>query len=46
MMATVPKSAKCIDVMLSKAKHLGFSRSYQDEILRPAAQNDIATQSL
>ena len=33
-----------IDVMLSKAKHLAFSRCYKVEILRLRPQNDIATQ--
>jgi hypothetical protein len=32
-------------VMLSEAKHLAFSFSYEDEILRRSAQNDIKTQS-
>ena len=36
---------KRADVMLPRAKHLAFSRCYEDEILRLRAQNDIATQS-
>jgi hypothetical protein len=32
-------------VMLSRAKHLAFSVSYEDEILRLSAQNDIKTRS-
>ena len=35
-----------IDVMLSEAKHLAFSFTYEDEILRLSPQDDIATQSL
>ena len=35
-----------IDVMLSAAKHLAFSLTYEDEILRLPPQDDIATQSL
>jgi hypothetical protein len=31
--------------MLSKAKHLAFSWSYEDEILRLSAQNGILTHS-
>ena len=37
---------KPIDVMLSAAKHLAFSVTYEDEILRLSPQDDIATQSL
>jgi len=33
-------------VMLSAAKHLAFSVTYEDEILRLSPQDDIATQSL
>jgi hypothetical protein len=33
-------------VMLSAAKHLAFSATYEDEILRLSPQDDIATQSL
>ena len=32
-------------VMLSAAKHLVFSATYEDEILRPSPQDDIATPS-
>jgi hypothetical protein len=32
--------------MLSAAKHLAFSATYKDEILRLLPQDDIATQSL
>ena len=35
-----------IDVMLSAAKHLALSVTYEDEILRLSPQDDIATQSL
>ena len=33
-------------VMLSAAKHLAFSVTYEDEILRLPPQDDITTQSL
>jgi hypothetical protein len=32
--------------MLNEVKHLAFSVTYKDEILRLAPQDDIATQSL
>jgi hypothetical protein len=35
-----------MNVMLSAAKHLAFSATYKDEILRLPPQDDIATQSL
>jgi hypothetical protein len=37
---------KPMAVMLSAAKHLAFSVTYEDEILRLPPQDDIATQSL
>jgi hypothetical protein len=42
---TVSQSQKFADVMMSQAKHLALSECYEHEILRLAAQNDIATQS-
>jgi hypothetical protein len=42
---TVSQSKKFVIVMLSKAKHLAFSRCYEDEILRLRIIYDIATQS-
>jgi hypothetical protein len=43
---TVSHDKSPMAVLLSAAKHLAFSVTYEDEILRTSRQNDIPTESL